>query len=217
MPLAPGSSRAVISKNIDELTHHGSRERPHDQIVAIALHNADKYQHRAVGGGLSMPSPSFSDRGAARELQMGDTFHPGGLFTGGAGGRTDQLPRAVAADSFVIPADVISGIGQGDTMAGSKIMDGILSSGPFGTRLPRGRRADGGNASDGGISHVLVAGGEYLVNRDKVAELGRRVRLGGKSRARSDLAAGHEALRTMVDKVRKHQKKFLASAPKPKK
>lgn len=215
MPLQKSASRDAISSNIREMQNSG---HSHAQSVAASLHTADMARRsHLAGGGLSMPSPSFSDRGAARELQMGDTFHPGGLFTGGAGGRTDQLPRAVAADSFVIPADVISGIGQGDTMAGSKIMDGILSSGPFGTRLPRGRRADGGNASDGGISHVLVAGGEYLVNRDKVAELGRRVRLGGKSRARSDLAAGHEALRTMVDKVRNHQKKFLATAPKPKK
>ena len=47
MPLQPGSSRKVISANIHELTHHGSRPRSHDQIVAIALHTADKYRKKS--------------------------------------------------------------------------------------------------------------------------------------------------------------------------
>jgi len=37
MPLRPG---APVSETIRELTHHGSRKRPHRQIVAIALANA---------------------------------------------------------------------------------------------------------------------------------------------------------------------------------
>ena len=47
MPLKKGSSRAVIAANIHELTHHGSRPRSHDQIVAIALHTADKYRRHS--------------------------------------------------------------------------------------------------------------------------------------------------------------------------
>lgn len=42
MPLKAGSDQKTISSNISELTHHGSRPRSHEQIVAIALHNADK-------------------------------------------------------------------------------------------------------------------------------------------------------------------------------
>ena len=42
MPLAKGSSRKTISRNISELTHHGSRKRSHKQIVAIALAQARK-------------------------------------------------------------------------------------------------------------------------------------------------------------------------------
>jgi hypothetical protein len=40
MPLKKGKSKKVISENIHELTEHGSRPRPHKQIVAIALHTA---------------------------------------------------------------------------------------------------------------------------------------------------------------------------------
>ncbi len=50
MPLLPGSDQKTISSNISELTHHGSRPRSHDQIVAIALSNADRHPHKAFGG-----------------------------------------------------------------------------------------------------------------------------------------------------------------------
>ena len=40
MPLKAGSSQKTISSNIRELTEHGSIERPHKQIVAIALSEA---------------------------------------------------------------------------------------------------------------------------------------------------------------------------------
>ena len=43
MPLSPGSSQAVKSKNIRELYHHGSRPRSLKQIVAIALDYARKH------------------------------------------------------------------------------------------------------------------------------------------------------------------------------
>jgi hypothetical protein len=39
MPLKHGG-QAAVSYNIDELTHHGSKPRSHEQIVAIALHAA---------------------------------------------------------------------------------------------------------------------------------------------------------------------------------
>jgi hypothetical protein len=44
MPLVPGNSRSAISKNIKELTEHGSRPRSHQQILAIALSHAAKYK-----------------------------------------------------------------------------------------------------------------------------------------------------------------------------
>ena len=55
MPLQPGNSRATISANISELTHHGSKPRAHKQIVAIALSNARK-TGRKKAPGLSKPN-----------------------------------------------------------------------------------------------------------------------------------------------------------------
>lgn len=210
MPLEKTATKAGISQNIREMKTAGHSQA---QSVAAAMRTADNARHHLAGGGLSTPSVPFYVRNEARGI-ADDSYHPNGVFTGGSGGRTDNIPRSVAADSFVMPADVVSGIGQGSTMAGAKIMDGILSSGPFGTRLPHSKRADGGAAP--GISKVMVADGEYLVPRDKLVEIGRRMRAAGKSKARTDLAAGHEWARDFVERSRKHQKKFLATAPKPK-
>lgn len=55
MPLKPGSSPQVISQNIDELTHHGSRLRSHKQIVAIALSNADRSKTPHMPSGTPHP------------------------------------------------------------------------------------------------------------------------------------------------------------------
>lgn len=46
VPLLSGKQN--IGANISELTHHGSRPRSHKQIVAIAMHVAEK--KKGVGG-----------------------------------------------------------------------------------------------------------------------------------------------------------------------
>lgn len=212
MPLERGSGAGVVSHNIDELTHHGSRKRPHDQVVAIALHEADKSRNHLAGGGLSLQTPFYA-RSEARSVQD-DAYHPSGLFKGDVAGRTDRLPRAVAADSFVMPADSVGILGQGNTMAGAKIMDAIMSTGPYGTTLPRARRADGGGTP--GISHVMVAGGEVLIPRKVIENFGKRLRKAGKSGAKTDLAAGHKWAREFIDMLRKMEIKRLKSAPPPK-
>src|ERR1700744_1988792 len=52
MPLIKSGSRDAISQNIREMVAAGHPQR---QAVAAALHTADKYQHRSMGGGLGMP------------------------------------------------------------------------------------------------------------------------------------------------------------------
>jgi hypothetical protein len=47
MPLKKGSSKKTISANISELTHHGSKKRKHNQIVAIALAQARRKGYRS--------------------------------------------------------------------------------------------------------------------------------------------------------------------------
>lgn len=247
MPLEPGSGRSVISRNIVEMQNAGHPHaqavatalhnadktgRSHLSLGGMPMMHRPMTSpgmslgrpaigggmrpHLALGGGFTAPtSIPFYERNEARQLN--DSYHPGGLFSSDVAGRTDRLPHSVAADSFVLPADVISSLGQGNTLAGAKIMDGILSSGaPYGASMPRTRRADGGGTGQG-LSHVMVAGGEYSIPPWVLKDVGRRRRGAKMSKKDSDLGAGHEWAREFVDKVRKEQKKFLANAPKPKK
>lgn len=50
-------------------------------------------------------------------------------------GRTDRIPMRARAGSFVLPADVVSGLGQGNTLAGAKMWGQAIahSAGPYGT------------------------------------------------------------------------------------
>lgn len=36
----------VVSANIHELAHHGTRKRSHSQIVAIGINAANNYKHK---------------------------------------------------------------------------------------------------------------------------------------------------------------------------
>ncbi|HEY1806005.1 MAG TPA: hypothetical protein VGG45_16145 [Terracidiphilus sp.] len=294
MPLRKGEP---VAEAIHELAHHGSRPRSHEQIVAIAESNFHRgrasggiadAQHLASGG-FSASGDPMVERAEMRNAGYDSQYHPGGFIASDTSGRTDRLPMSVAADSFVVPADVVSGLGQGNSLAGARMMNEIIGSpAPYGAgAAPHGRghnipnppRAEsqssqtpssvGGappqfagspastspapvsssvpiqalsdsalqsmgpqvNASDlvtqlpdigysrGGrepLSDVILAGGEMVVHRNDVEKIGHRMRKLGKSKARTDLAAGHEAMRELVSRVRKHQMKFLKSAPEPK-
>lgn len=236
MPLHPGSSAAVRSENIAEMIRAG---HPKAQAIAASYANADRhpramggiaggYKHLAEGGmSFQQPSAPFYERAEARGI-ADDPYHPGGFLESDAAGRTDRLPLSVAADSHVMPADVVSGLGQGNSLAGAKIMDAIIHSGPYGTQLPRMGHGSGPpsmgrmHLADGGvgISKVLLAGGEYVVPPQKVAALGARTKALSKDpgiKRKTDLRAGHDALDILIANVRKHTIKFLKTAPPPKK
>lgn len=143
MPLKPG--KANVGANISELTHNGSRPRSHDQIVAIALDNARR-RPRANGGSVIDNAVSLAHDAARKKLAGGGgtktadsgQTHPGGLIASAGPGRTDTHNVSVAPGSFVLPADVVSGLGEGNTLAGSRVIEAMLSGGPYGTKLDAG-------------------------------------------------------------------------------
>ena len=92
----------------------------------------------------------------------GGKVHKGPIHSSVAG-RTDHLPMHVASGSYVIPADIISAMGEGNSMAGFKVAQNIFSSHnitkgmPYGAKglpygVPAPHRADGGRLGyyDGG-------------------------------------------------------------------
>ena len=128
MPLIPGSSNSVVSDNIKELM--GTGKYPQKQAVAIALSNAGrtnrkeggttpaetalKTARKAKAGGGELGGVPYSVRSAAHEMGA-----PVGLIKGTGGGRADNFPITLKAGSYVLPADHVSAIGQGDSHSGA--------------------------------------------------------------------------------------------------
>lgn len=129
---------------------------------------------------------------ADARVQDGVPFDHGLLKSSGHG-RTDTLPANVPAGAYVIPADVVSGLGQGNTLAGAKVLDRIFAD------LMRGKPPRPAPRVP-----VVVAGGEYLVHPNVVAELG-----GG------NIKKGHELLDKYVVDVRKRTHETLKKLPGP--
>lgn len=111
-------------------------------VVVRALHHAHQLARQPrAGGGMDYTPPAMPY--FARQDARGETALPSGLIHSSVAGRTDQLPMSPAAGSYVIPADVVSGVGEGNTLAGAAILDKYLHSGPFGTQPAQHR---GGNS-----------------------------------------------------------------------
>ena len=99
----------------------------------------------------------------------GGKVHKGAIHSSVAG-RTDHLPMHVASGSYVIPADIISAMGEGNSMAGFKIAKDIFSvrnitkGTPYGEKgLPYGmsapHKAGGGGADSGQAANRPTGGG----------------------------------------------------------
>ena len=177
MPLKKGSSQTTISSNISELMDTG---RPQKQAIAIALDVARKGK---AGGGPFFGAPTTS----SQKIHVGPIHSP-------VAGRTDHLPMHVPSGSYVIPADIISAMGEGNTMAGFKVANTIFSKIPGMSGLPGAdaqlglpRKAFGGSLGE--PVPIVAAGGEYVIHPDDVTNLGD-----------GDLDNGHRILDSFVKK-----------------
>lgn len=199
----------------------------HADAYAEALHQQQMHAfdrapplHKAMGG----PSDSFFQHGVYKQSGY-ELNHPGGLIHSNVAGRTDRLPMSVAADSYVMPADVVSGLGEGNTLAGAKVLNKTFGMGPWGTALhpTRGAHghfpapphaphfATGGNTKINGREPVkiIAAGGEFIIPPHIVQH---HPLAGG-----GDMEHGHKVLDKLVKKVREKTRKTLGTLPGPKK
>jgi hypothetical protein len=137
--------------------------------------------------------------------------HAGPIHSSVAG-RTDHIPMEVREGSYVLPADIISALGEGNTMAGFKVAkslfdaDDITSGTPYkapSTPLGVAMKADGGST---GSVKIIAAGGEHVISPEAVTRIGK-----------GSLDDGHQILDHFVKQVRAATIKKLSRLPGPKK
>jgi hypothetical protein len=209
----PPASVIPQTKNVDMRPS----DRPMDTQVDKAIFSEDKpVDSMNPSENMEIPGAGYARGGqpkfgpkppAAPKLFHGPIHSP-------VAGRTDHLPMHVASGSYVLPADIISSMGEGNTMAGFKAAKKIfsrprpMSGTPYGQgALPYGASPMG--RADGGATHavpVVVAGGEYVIHPDDVTHIG-----GG------DMDHGHAILDAFVKKQRAKTVKTLQKLPGPKK
>lgn len=136
-------------------------------------------------------------------------------------GRTDKLPITVGGGSYVLPADHLAAIGQGNSLAGAHIVNKMFGMGPFGLQRQnmglghavRGHlnlSAKPGHFASGGFhtgkpTPIIAAGGEMVIPPEAII------------RKFGDLKKGHEALDKWVMSTRKKHIDTLKNLKPPKK
>lgn len=120
---------------------------------------------------------------------------PSKIFVGpihsNVAGRTDHLPINVPSGAYVIPADIISAMGEGNTMAGFRIANNV-----FGEQQ---------ESPEDQPVEIVAAGGEYVISPENVTNIG-----GG------DIDAGHTNLDDFVKQYRAKTIQTLKNLPGPK-
>lgn len=180
----------------------------HDRDEAIARAVNLARSHKASGG-YEVPRHKAPGIHIAKPIKM----HTGPIHSPVAG-RTDHLPAHVPSGSYVVPADIVSGLGSGNTIAGFKVMKRVFggvpyaggsspygqSGGPYGSQMAKGGEA---SSPEGGVP-VVMAGGEHVLSPDQVRAVG-----GG------DLELGHRVLDEFVKRQRALLVKTLKHLPGP--
>jgi hypothetical protein len=170
----------------------------------------------ASGGGVEgvkAPGPaSWVTRAEAHNVARG-------AILSSVPGRTDAHKTHVASGSYVIPADIVSGRGQGNTIAGAQTLTRMFGMGPYGSSpgkiSGRGRgipappkppkfARGGADTHEGKPVRVDLAGGEIVVPPEHL-----------RKHVHHDLKTAHEIMDKWVLAERKKLRKTLAKLKPP--
>ena len=178
----------------------------------------------AKGGFMRKPRADGGSVNEDAKLHTGPIHSP-------VAGRTDHLPMHVPSGSYVIPADIIGAMGEGNTMAGFKHVRRMFAGNPYGNKpapysqgekTPYGTDPDAqpydpsagpyqselpGKAHGGSAANhvaIIAAGGEYVLTPDEV-------RMAGDG----DLERGHRVLDEFIKRYRQKTIKTLQRLPGP--
>jgi hypothetical protein len=227
MPLNKTGSKASVGQNIKTEMAAG---KPQKQAVAIALDVARRAHRDAGGPGPLQPVRELQGLQKVQQLPGANAakIHTGPIHSAVAG-RTDHLPVHVPSGSYVIPADIVSAVGEGNTMAGFKNLKQVFAGlprgagvapyghkgGPYGAGSspynrdvgqpygqPMPGHATGGKTGDD--VKVVVAGGEYTLTPEEVQAVGD-----------GDMERGHRVLDDFIKQYRAKTIDTLKKLPGP--
>jgi hypothetical protein len=155
--------------------------------IAAKFANQPEPEERASGGAVSEALKLAHKINRKR----GGKVHIGPIVSTVAG-RTDHHPMSVPAGAYVLPADMISSLGEGNTLSGMEVVKRMFPDVQA--------RKDGGRAEP---IEIVAAGGEVVLSPEQI-----KARFG-------DLDKGHAALDAWVVESRKNHIKTLSELPGP--
>ena len=178
-----------------------------------------KIEGRAFGGAglVKTPTmnPTWQERSEAHSMTRGPILS-------NVPGRTDAHFTHVPSGSFVIPADIVSGHGEGNTLAGANALQKMFKMGPYGSSMPKmgggrglphppaiGKMMSGGGkgGTDKNVGTpvpVKLAGGEIVVPPENLMAV-----------VHPNLKHAHNIMDAWVVLERKKLRKTLAKLPGP--
>lgn len=179
-------------------------------------------QHRMGGGMLGMGLSEAEPWWTRSEARGADAGLMTGYLHGATAGRADALKGTALSDSYILPAEEIAGLGEGNSLMGARVIQSMLGSGPHGIpqerghagrgpphppSVPREYQAKGGGVQHGGQSQTKVAlsHGEFSLTPEQV-----RDKFGD-----GDLKRGHRVLDLFVQELRKRHIKELKGLEPP--
>lgn len=138
----------MSSSQVEEWLHadKGSPwKRAHGGSLDVIRRQINGRLHRDMGGSTSFdmmrpPQMPYYARAALRE----EGTSPGyGFVNSAIPGRTDRIGANLPSGSYVIPADVVAGLGEGNSLAGAAVVDKMLHTEPYGTEAPHLTHGEG--------------------------------------------------------------------------
>jgi hypothetical protein len=234
LPLTTRWQRDQLRRSILEGKRAYEASLPEPTHPPISMEDIeDKVQGKAFGG------PNLDRFNMENMVMRGSMYglRHEGMINSSIPGRTDRLPMSVKSGSYVLPADIPSALGQGNSMAGGQILKKMFSSGPYGLApmhgmgrgsgqprmswmrppsMPRtgipGAMPKMGSASGGAHrtapGHVpIIAAGGEFIISPEVV----------RDVGHGDISAGHKVLDKFVMNIRKKYHQTLKNLPPPKK
>lgn len=153
-----------------------------------------------AGGGW--PSDGVPSPGSSVEAR--------GFLPSPSPGRADTIRTRVKRGSYIFPSDVVSGLGQGNSLHGAHLLDRMSAHyshipGEHYTPGMPGTHYDSGGIAGDGMMDVHLSGGEYVTHPQVVSGIGE-----------GDPDRGADMCDDLCKRVRKGSVKHVKTTPPPK-